>query len=170
MDLFLFVVIGVFLLTLAYAGVSFAPWVPTRISDIDRIFELAQLQDGESFCELGCGTGRVMFTAADRYNVSTSGYEIAAPLWGYAKIRQLLNKKKNAKVFYKSLYKADLSNADVVYFFGMPKKIQKKLVKKLEKELKPGTRVISYVFPIDSWEPTSVDQPDNSLPIYVYHR
>jgi len=39
----------------------------------------------------------------------------------------------------------------------MPK-IFPRLKEKLEKELKPGTRVISYVWPLPDWTPEVIDE------------
>jgi len=61
----------------------------------------------------------------------------------------------------------DLSDADIVYFFLM-QSIYPKLKAKLEKELKPDTKVIVYAWPIQGWTPIKIDQTPNSLPIYSY--
>jgi hypothetical protein len=37
-------------------------------------------------------------------------------------------------------------------------------------ELKPGTRIATYVWPIEGWTPILVDKPVDDLSIYVYER
>ena len=47
--------------------------------------------------------------------------------------------------------------------------LKAKLKYKLEKELKPGTRVISYAFPIEGWQPKLISKPKpTEVTIYLY--
>jgi len=171
MNFFVLLVLLVIVFTFAWAGKSLAPWVPCRKKDIKRIFELAKIQPGEKFYELGCGDGRIVVEASKEYEAEAVGLEIAIPLYIAAKIRQFFNQNKNLKIKYKNLFKEDLSSADVIYVFGMPDKLKNKLRVKLQEELKSGARVISYVFPIAGWEPIKVDKPTpQDLSIYMYQK
>ena len=168
---FIFLLLCIFLVSAAFAGISFAPWVPTWKKDLPRIFKLANLQPGETFYELGCGNGRVVMYAAKNFNVKAVGLEISLLFYLICKIRQLFNSNLNLIFKLKSLFKEDLSQADVVYFFGMPKPLKERLRSKLESELKPQTRVISYAFPIEGWSPKAVDKSNkNEVSIYFYVR
>ena len=150
---------------------SFAPWVPSRSRDLSRIFKLADLQDGQIFYDLGCGDARMVIAAARAYHVKSLGIEIVPPLYFWAKFRQWLNRDLLINIKFGSLFKADLSDANVVYLFGLPKNVSGRLKTKLEKELKPGSRVVSYAFHIEGWTPAQVDQKDKSqIAIYVYQR
>ncbi len=171
MDSFLLFLLLVIFFTFAWAGKSLAPWVPCRKKDVARVLKLAEIKPGEKFYELGCGDGRVVVAANKEHKANAVGLEIAIPLYIAAKIRQFFNWDKNLQIKYKNLFKEDLSDADVVYVFGMPDKLKNKLRLKLEKELKPGARVVSYVFPISGWEPVAHDKPTpTDLSIYVYKR
>lgn len=172
MDLNLILLIScILLISAAFAGISFAPWVPTWKKDLPRIFKLANIRPGETFYELGCGNGKVILYAYKNFRVKAIGLEISLPLYLICKIRQVFNYNPNLKFKFKNLFREDLRKADVIYFFGMPKPLKEKLKQKLEKELKPKTRVISYVFPIEGWQPDIVDKPKESeVPIYLYIR
>lgn len=63
-----------------------------------------------------------------------------------AKIRQFLSPQKNLKIELGSGFKKDFADFDIIYLFGMPESIAKKILPKFEKEAKKGTRLISYVF------------------------
>ena len=64
MDILIFLVLLYLLLPTAYAGITAAPFVPTFSDDIDRIIKLANPKKGNTFLELGCGSGRVMIAMA----------------------------------------------------------------------------------------------------------
>ena len=174
MNLFLFIfiiIIGLALFSVAWACMSLAPFVPMRTNDLKRIFKLADLQPGETFYDLGCGNGKVAIYAARNYKVKAKGIEFAWPIWLLAKINQFFKGNKNLKIKFGNLFKQDLSQADVVYFFGMPDSVKKRLKEKLERELKPAARVVSYVFAVPGWQPAMVDKPsDKDVTIYLYQR
>lgn len=156
-------------ISLALAGKSLAPFVPARRKDLPRILKLANLKSGEIFYDLGCGIGAVAIGAGQIPGVVSVGVEIAWPLYIICRLRRLFHKNKNITFVLKNLYKTDLSNADVVYVFGLPATLKLKLKEKLQRELKPGARIISYAFKIDGLNPEIVDKPTpKDLTIYLY--
>jgi len=167
---YLLVITGLLLLlSMAFASSSFAPWVPIWKKDLPRVFKLADLKPGEIFYDLGCGDGKTVFYANKHYKANAIGLEIAIPMYFLCKFKHALKRNKNVLFKYKNLFLENLEQADVVYFFGMPKKLNKKLKHKLEKELRPGTRVISYVFPIQGWDHVKECKPkQGDISIYLY--
>ena len=158
-------------ITILWATLSLAPWVPSRKKDLERIFKVAELKPGEVFYDLGCGNGRIIFYASKNFHIKSIGIYLALPLFLTCKIRQFFHPKKDIIFKYKSLFKEDLSKADVIYVFGLPNSLEKKLKQKLEKELKSGARVIPYCFSIKGLKPKIVDKPnkkDNSIYLYQF--
>jgi len=159
------------LFSIVWAYLSFAPWLPSLKRDSKRIFKLADLKSGQTFYDLGCGTGKVVFYAAKHYPVKAIGLELALPFYLICQARKIFFLGKNATFKFKDLYTENLALADVIYIFGTPKTINLKLKQKLEKELKSGSRVISYAFKINDWTPTVVDKPSvKDIPIFLYIR
>jgi len=152
----------------AYAALSAAPWAPTRRWDIDRLLQLAQPKPGEKLYELGCGDGRVVVAAAKRYGVKGIGVELSLLQAGVAFLRAKLS-KTNTQIKLANLFHVHLRDADIVYLFLMPEAYQR-IRAKFEAELKPGARVISYVWPIPEWEPTIVDHKEGKCDLFLYRR
>ena len=50
-----------------------APYVssPTRV--VDRMLELANIKPGETLYDLGCGDGRILIAAAEKYKAKAVG-------------------------------------------------------------------------------------------------
>ncbi len=164
-------IIVIFLLNIVKAYLSFAPWVPSFKRDLKRIFKLADLKSGEIFYDLGCGTGKVVAYAAANYQAKAVGLELVLPFYLICKIRQLFSGNKKLIIKCKNLFKENLSTADVVYIFGVPKTINGKLKEKFAAELKPGAKVISYAFKINDWTPVTVDKPNKTdIPVFLYVR
>lgn len=169
MEIFLLVLILLILFTFAYGGWSGAPWVPTKKADIKRILQLVELKEGVKFYDLGAGDGRLL-TAAAKRGAEAVGYEISILQYFMTQLRTLfLNKKIRCKIIYKDFWFVNLKDADIIYFFLIPRTI-KKLKLKLEKELKKGARVISYAFSINGWEALKVDKNKGRPSIYLYER
>jgi len=149
-------------------GFSIAPWFPTKKEDLERIFEMANLKKGEKIYELGCGDGRFLFEAVKRYDVKGVGIEISPYLYLCCEIKKIFfNKKENISFKLGNFLNINLAEADVVYFFGS-ERTMKKVKEKIEKELKEGSRVISYAFEIEGWIPEKVSKKENELPIFLY--
>ncbi|OGF28896.1 hypothetical protein A2477_02440 [Candidatus Falkowbacteria bacterium RIFOXYC2_FULL_47_12] len=169
---YLITIVVVFILaTVAWAAFSFAPWVPMKSRDLARVFALANLKPNELFYDLGCGDGKVALTAAKKYRARAIGLELALPLLWLCKLRRLFARNSDVTFKWKNLFRENLSQADVVYFFGLPSTIRNRLRQKLERDLKPGARVVSYTFKIDGWQPAAVSKPSKKdLSVYLYIR
>ena len=166
MSAILFIILFLVFATVVYAGWSFAPWVPTWKKDIERAEKLVNLKPGQVFYDLGCGDGRVVCHFAQKFNCIGKGIEISIPLYVIAKMRSFFY--KNATIYFKDLFRANISDADVIFLFGMPKKLGPKIIDKFKKELKPGTQVITYVFPLKGMKHVKYDKPERKNALYLY--
>lgn len=167
--LLILIIVLIVLGTTAYAGASAAPWIPTRARDVRRILDLADIQPGERVVDLGCGDGRLPITADLVYHANARGVDISLPQFLHAWISARLKGARRTTIAYKSLFKEDLRDADVVLVFLMSR-VYPRLKPKLERELKKGARVLVEAWPIPGWVPDKVDKTPDRLPLYCYKR
>ena len=142
-----------------------AIFIPTPHKIVEKMLKIAEVKEDDILYDLGSGDGRILIEAAEKYRVKTIGVE-ADPLrvfWSRAKIRSR-DMHDSVKVILGNFLKSDLSRATVVTVY-QGKGINRQLVKKLEKELKPGARVVSYIFSFDGWEPV---KKESDSKIFLY--
>lgn len=147
---------------------DFAIFFPTHKNYIKKALNLADLKPNQKLYDLGCGDGRVLICAAKDFGAKAIGFEISPLIFLVAKINILIRKlDKKAEVHFKNFYKTDLTQAEVIFIFGMKHSMQK-LIKKIESEAKKGTKIISYVFQIPGWKQEKVYKESNKPLIYLY--
>lgn len=162
--LILALILFIFLGSYAYAGILAAPWFPTWSQDIERFLKLADIKPGQKFYDLGCGDGKLVFAAAGS-GAEAIGFEISLLPYLLAVSRSFY--VNNSKIKFKNFWKADLSDADIVYLFLTPK-VNPKAKEKLEHELKRGAKVITYTWPIEGWKPLKIDTTPGQPAMYLY--
>lgn len=145
------------------------PYVPTQKTVMRKIMEEANMKKGETFLDLGCGDARMLIEAEKEKKVNAEGYEIAPMIYLIAVLRKLVNKSK-AKIHFKNFFKEDLKHADVIFCYLMPQEMIK-LAKKIKKECKKGTRIISNTFKIKGFKPVKIipkNEKTKSPTLYFY--
>ncbi|MEM1837368.1 MAG: class I SAM-dependent methyltransferase, partial [Pyrobaculum sp.] len=117
------------------------PFVATPEVVVRRMLQLARVQPGEVLYDLGSGDGRIVIIAAKEFGARSIGVEIRKDLYeqSLARIRDMGLSNK-ASIINASFYDVDLSNADVVTMYLLTS-INERLRPKLEKELRPASRV-----------------------------
>lgn len=127
-----------------------AVFFPTRPENVETIVRLAKIKPGEKAADLGSGDGRIVIALA-RAGAEAHGYEINPILvWkSRAAIRQA-GLEGRAFVHWRSFWGADLSPYAVIAVYGIPY-IMRALEKKLSRELKAGSRVVSNIYKFPSW-------------------
>jgi len=149
-----------------YASISGAPWVPTRKYGINRFLKVAKLKKDDVLFELGCGDGRLLVSAVREFGCRGVGIELAWPLAVIAWLRTKITKVP-VVIRWADARHTSLKEATVAYMFLMPDAYLK-LRPILEKSLSPGTKVISYVWPVPEWTPVLVDKEPQKEAFYVY--
>ena len=163
----LLILILLVLLPTAVAGVIGAPLAITNKEALAQAIKKAGIAPGDKFYDLGCGTGRVLKEVAKETGAEVVGFELSPIYYLIAWFNLKINRVKNYKLYLRNFYQANLSDADIVFCFLMPKTLSK-LKTKLETELKPGAKVISYCFEIPGWPASKVIKKDKQLPVYIY--
>ena len=128
-------------------------YVPTPAEVVDAMLQVANVTAGDVVYDLGSGDGRIVIEAARRFGATGVGVEIDAEL--VKKAREDAQKAGVAgKVTFSQadLFRTDLTKATVVTLYLSPS-INLRLRSKLQRELKPGARVVSHRFPIGDWAP-----------------
>lgn len=135
----------------------FVPYVPTPKSVVKFMIEKARLKGDETVYDLGCGDARLLTETKKIYpNIKAIGYELSLGVWIIAKLRALIS-QKDIELHLRDFNHANLSDADVLLIYLVPE-VMNKLKKKLDTELKPGSRVISHGFAIPEKEPVEVER------------
>jgi len=147
------------------------PYVPLSKFQLGLIQKSIKLKENDSVVDLGCGDGRVLRLFEKQGVKRLAGYEIN--FWAYLKsqIIAFLVKSK-AKIFYKNFNQVSLEKYDVVFCYLL-ERCMSRLRKKFDQELKPGTTVISFAFPIKDWRESKIiytnEHNKNLNRIFIYH-
>lgn len=142
----------------------FAPWFPTRSKDLERIYNLINPSSEDVLYDLGCGDGRIVFFFAGK-GVRSRWFEISLFFYVLCVLKKIFTKNKNATFSFGDFNKKNLSDATIIYMFWLDYTINKdkSFIEKLKKELKPWTKIVSYLFEIKWLTPVMDDKV-----VYLY--
>lgn len=149
--LYFLIVIGAGVAAYLLGLLNGALYVPTDAKMVEEMLDAASLVSGDTLVDLGSGDGRLVIAAAKR-GIGAVGYEINPLLvWLSRKKAKAAGVEELAVFHWKDFWNADLSPYSVVMVFGIGH-IMGKLERKLEKELRPGSRVVCNLFSMPEWE------------------
>ena len=134
------------------------PWVPTRRARVRRALELAGVRPGETVYDLGAGDGRALIIAAREFEACGVGIEIEPVHCLVARANALIaGASGRISIRCGSFYRADLSDADVVFVYVTPRHAAR-LRSLLAHQLRAGARVVSIAADLPGWQPAAVDR------------
>ncbi|CEG42974.1 cyclopropane-fatty-acyl-phospholipid synthase [Plasmopara halstedii] len=181
-------------------NLPWSPFVPAKLEAVYALLEVANLQPGETMLDIGSGDGRVVIEAAVQCLElkKARGVELDEALVGLSKRRILERANQEAmksigsheqdvkqnkisfaattliervEIVHADFMDVEMNDVDVVVLFFLP---HEQLANALQTKLRPGTRVVTYVFQIAQWKPVKVISTvpfmtaKGSSPIYLY--
>jgi SAM-dependent methyltransferase len=147
------------------------PYVPTPDNVVEEMLKVANVGKDDMVYDLGCGDGRIVITAAQKYGARGVGVDINPD-----RIKESNENARKAgvtdrvKFLQQDLFETDLREATVVTLYLLPD-VNRRLRPKLFLELKPGTRIVSHAFDMGEWNPEKVIKvpgPDRERTIYYW--
>lgn len=152
MDFTLIIIGGVLLgciIGLSWFAGSDAPFVPSKKEKIKKALKIISFKN-KNFYELGSGDGRVVLEAArmgaNAYGIEQSWIRVLYSKW---KAHQL---HLDARFIHGDIFKQNYSGADIVFIYLLHLGVDK-LEKKLKKELKKGSQIITQTYHFKNWRP-----------------
>ena len=142
-------------------------YVPTSNRVADAMLRLAKTTAADVVYDLGSGDGRIVIAAAKKFGARGVGVELDGDL-----IRRAQKNARKAgvadRVIFRQedLFKTDLSAATVVTLY-LSNSINMRLRTILQRELRPGARVVSHRFLMDDWKPEAEQHLDGTS-IYLW--
>ena len=121
-------------------------FVPTPPEVVEAMLKLANVSAKDVVYDLGCGDGIIVATAAQKHGARAVGIDIDPQ-----RVKEATDRITKAgvtdkvKILNQDLFESDISPATVVTLYLLPS-LNQKLIPKLNKELKPGTRIVSQSF------------------------
>jgi SAM-dependent methyltransferase len=142
------------------------PFVPSPQSVVDKMIDLAGVKKGDVVYDLGSGDGRIVIAAAKR-GARAVGFEIDPDLVAESRANiQKAGVQESAEIRNQDILTVDLSGASVVTMYLLPD-VNLKLRPNLQKQLKPGSRIVSHSFDMGDWKADKVEQVDGRT-IYLW--
>ncbi|MGB9606884.1 MAG: SAM-dependent methyltransferase, partial [Bryobacteraceae bacterium] len=129
------------------------PYVPTPHDVVEQMLKLAGVKKGDVVYDLGCGDGRIVVMAAQKFGARGVGIDINPERIAEAKQNaEQAGVADRVKFFQQNLFDADIREATVVTLYLLPS-VNLRLRPKLQHDLKPGTRIVSHSFDMGDWKP-----------------
>jgi SAM-dependent methyltransferase len=134
---------------------------PTPMPVVREMLALAAVGADDTVYDLGSGDGRIVIMAAKEFGARGVGVEIDPALVARAEAHaREAGVSDRVEFRLGDMYLADVRAATVVTLFLHPQP-NRKLRPKLQSELRPGARVVSYIWDMGDWKPDEVRRVNN---------
>ncbi|MFA5947186.1 MAG: methyltransferase [Patescibacteria group bacterium] len=164
------IIVLAIVISAAIAGVSAAPWLPTKPRDRAHLLNHLKLTPGQKVVDLGCGDGSMLFAVARKFpEVVCVGYDISLlPLFfGWARKLLYFKKYRHVHIRFGNLFKQSVEDADLVFIFLLSKSYPK-LVELLKRDIKDEAQVVVEAWPFPNTTPLKTLKEDKLLSIFLY--
>lgn len=142
-----------------------AGYDPTPMDKVRKMLETACVTESDIVYDLGCGDGRLLRTAARLHGARGVGIEIDPFRFVWAWLMTLATGNLGkVRIRFGNFFNIVIEDATVVVLF-LYGPTNDRLKRKFMRELKPGTRVVSYIWRFSGWEPEKILTEDR---IYLY--
>jgi trans-aconitate methyltransferase len=134
-------------------GPGEVPYVPTPPEIVEAMLKLGNATKTDFVIDLGCGDGRIVVMAAQKFGARGMGVDINP-----VRIKEAEENAKQAGVtdrvrwVEKNLFDADVSQASLVTLYLLPD-VNLRLRPILLKQLRTGSRIVSHSFDMGDWKP-----------------
>lgn len=127
-------------------------WVPTPDEVVQRMLQIVNVTPADVVYDLGAGDGKIAIAAA-RLGARSVGIEFNPDM---ARLAQCFvgaaGLSGKARIVRGDVFESDFREATVVTMYLLPE-LNLRLLPKLLKDLKPGTRIVSHAFDMGGWKP-----------------
>jgi SAM-dependent methyltransferase len=144
-----------------------APYIPTPQEVVEEMLRIAEVSKNDLLYDLGCGDGRIVITAAQRYGALGVGVDINPK-----RIKESIYNARRAGVrdrvefLQQNVFDIDFGNATVVALYLLSS-VNMKLRPRLLKDLRPGARIVSHEFNLGDWPPDQELEVEGQ-PVYYW--
>jgi trans-aconitate methyltransferase len=136
------------------------PYLATTEEVAAAMLRLAGVNAADTVYDLGCGDGRIVIMAAQRYQARGVGIDLNSDLVQRARTHAgKAGVEPQVRFEVNDLFDADIHDASVVTLYLLPQ-MNLRLRPKLLNELKPGSRIVSHNFDMGDWKPEKVEEVD----------
>lgn len=157
------VAFGAFMLGTMVVGAGYGP---TERRKVKKMLEISGAGPSDVVYDLGSGDGRIVVEAAKTFHARAVGIEADPTRVLLSRLAVKVNRVKGrVNVVWGNFFHMNLGEATIVTLF-LSQGTNRRLKQKLMAELKPGTRVVSYVWTFDNWTPILTDSGDK-ISLYV---
>jgi 16S rRNA G966 N2-methylase RsmD len=144
---------------------------PTPMDVVQAMLELSGVRRDELVADLGCGDGRIVIEAVQRYGARGLCVDIDPQRIAEARENaRAAGVAEHIRFLNQDLFATDLREVSAVMLFLSPQ-FNLKLRPKLARELAPGARVISHWHSMGDWEPNRrlvVKSDGRERPVYLW--
>lgn len=130
-----------------------APYYPTPHSVVEKMLEMAEVKATDTVYDLGSGDGRIVIAAAEKFGAKAVGVEFDDSL--VTQSRMSIKRKgleQKVQIIAGDMMVQDYSPATVVTVYLLPTS-NEKMLPILQKQLKPGTRLVCHDFEFSQLTP-----------------
>ncbi|MDQ3369224.1 MAG: methyltransferase domain-containing protein [Myxococcota bacterium] len=143
-------------------------YVPTPEPVVKRMLTMAKVGPKDVVYDLGCGDGRIVIAAARDFGARGVGIDIDPQRVKEARANvEKAGVGDKVEIRQGDLFKLDLAPASVVTLYLL-ETLNEKLRPKLQRELRPGSRVVSQSFSMGTWQPAEEDTV-NGTKVYLWN-
>ena len=163
--------IVLFVAACAHASAPGVRYEPTAMDVVETMLQMAEVRASDVVADLGCGDGRIVIEAVRRYGARGVCVDIDPRRIEEARANAVrAGVTERIDFLTQDLFATDLGEVSVVMLFLSPE-FNLRLRPKLERELAPGSRVVSHWHDMGDWRATRtvrMRSDGRERPVYLW--